>query len=134
MAAQTLNNRVWTLWASTKLKGLLSTDERRSLMDVLFHKQQEDGGWSLAGLGIPPKNGLPVTGTDAYATGLVLHVLQTCGIGREDPRIARGLNWLRAHQAGTGEWRVLSVNKTRDPDTHAGKFMSDAGTAFAALA
>ena len=66
--------------------------------------------------------------------GLVLHVLQTAGVGRDRPAVAKGLAWLRANQAPTGEWRCASVNKKRDPATHVGKFMSDAATAYAALA
>ena len=72
--------------------------------------------------------------SDGYATGLVLHALQTAGVPKSDPKIARGLAWLRANQAEGGEWRCVSLNKDRDPASHPGKFMTTAATAFAVLA
>jgi len=64
----------------------------------------------------------------------VLHVLQTAGVSKDDPKVAKGLNWLRENQSPTGEWRGNSVNKKRDPATHVGRLMMDAGTAYAVLA
>jgi squalene-hopene/tetraprenyl-beta-curcumene cyclase len=135
MPAQNLNNRVWLLWASTKLDGLLTKDECQSTIAAIFAKQQPDGGWNLASLGtIVPKNFTPDASADGYATGLILHVLQTASVGKSDARLAKGLAWLESHQTGTGAWRANSVNKQRDPATHVGKFMSDAATAYAVLA
>jgi len=64
------------------------------------------------------------TGSDGYATGLVLHVLQTAGVRKDDAKIAKGLAWLRVNQLATGDWRSESVNKKRNPTTHVGNFMS----------
>ncbi|MBL8137721.1 MAG: squalene--hopene cyclase [Acidobacteria bacterium] len=51
-----------------------------------------------------------------------------------DPRLAKGLAWLRTHQdAASGRWPAASPNKERDPDSDTGKFMSDAATAYAVL-
>ena len=45
------------------------------------------------------------------------------------------LAWLAAHQdRSTGQIPASSMNKKRDPASDAGRFMSDAATAFAALA
>ena len=74
------------------------------------------------------------TESDGYGTAFVLHVLQTVGVSKDDPKIALGLSWLRANQRPTGEWPASSVNKERDPTTHVGRFMSDAATAYAILA
>ena len=52
----------------------------------------------------------------------------------DDPKIAKGLNWLRVNQEPSGEWRGSSVNKKREPMTNVGRLMSDAATAFAVLA
>ena len=49
--------------------------------------------------------------------------------------IARGLEWLVRHQEpATGRWTASSLNKQRDPASDAGKFMSDAATAYAVMA
>jgi squalene-hopene/tetraprenyl-beta-curcumene cyclase len=135
-AGQSLNNRVWLLWASAKLEGLLTPGEQSGVLEAILKKQQPDGGWSLSSLGtISPSNGfVPDANSDGYATGLIMHVLQTAGLDRSDTRIVQGLQWLESHQASTGEWRANSVNKKRDPESHAGKFMSDAATAYSVLA
>ena len=72
--------------------------------------------------------------SDGYATGLVLHVLQTAGAPKDSVKIVKGLDWLKSNQSPTGAWPGVSVNKKRDPASHSGKFMSDAATAFAVLA
>jgi hypothetical protein len=135
-AEQNLFNRAWLLWASSGLDGLLTPEERKAVVGELLGKQQADGGWRLASLGAFVRgDGAPQdTTSDGYATGLVLHVLQTAGVPKDEPQVARGLNWLRANQSPTGEWRGSSVNKKRDPATHVGRFMSDAATAYAILA
>ena len=47
----------------------------------------------------------------------------------------RGLAWLVAHQdRADRQWFAASLNKQRDPASDAGKFMSDAATAYAVLA
>jgi squalene-hopene/tetraprenyl-beta-curcumene cyclase len=136
IADQSLYNRAWSLWASLKLDGVLTKEEQKKVVDQLLEKQRDDGGWSLASLGsfVRSYGTAQETFSDGYATGLVLHVLQTAGVMKDNPRIAQGLTWLRTNQATTGEWRGVSVNKKRNPGTHVGKFMSDAATAYAVLA
>jgi len=49
--------------------------------------------------------------------------------------VLRSVAWLAEHQDHTsGAWPASSLNKARDPATDAGRFMSDAATAFAVLA
>jgi squalene-hopene/tetraprenyl-beta-curcumene cyclase len=136
LQAQNLHNGLWALWASQALDGILNADERRELAERIRAKQQDDGGWNLASLGdYKRKDSTPAeTASDGYATGLVVHVLRIAGAKIEEPPIARGLHWLRTHQEATGEWRAASPNKKRNPDTHVGKFITDAATAFAVLA
>jgi squalene-hopene/tetraprenyl-beta-curcumene cyclase len=135
-AKQNLFNRVWLLWASTGLDGLLTAEERKVLVGELLAAQQTDGGWRLASLGdFKRGDGTPQdTTSDGYATGLVVHVLLTAGVPKEDPKVAKGLDWLRTNQSVTGAWPCNSVNKKRDPTTHVGQFMSNAATAYAVLA
>jgi hypothetical protein len=133
---QNLHNQTWTLWAASSVEGILTKAERQKLIDQLLEKQLADGGWSLPSLGawVRSDGTAQETASDGYATGLVLHVLQTAGVPKDDVKIAKGLDWLRDHQTTTGAWRTVSVNKKRDPNSHSGKFMSDAATAFAVLA
>ncbi len=140
LSEQNLNNRIWALWASAKLEGLLSKEEQKEIIDQVLEKQQEDGGWRLFSLGnFRPIPENPST-SDGYATGLILHVLKTAGVGKDHPKVSRGLNWLRANQKPSGVWAGISLNKKRDPEStdpgkaHTGKFMQDAATAYAVLA
>jgi squalene-hopene/tetraprenyl-beta-curcumene cyclase len=133
---QNLYNRAFALWAAAKLDGVLPADQQKKVIGELFAKQQDDGGWSLPSLGaFVRKDGTPQeTASDGYATGLVVCVLETAGVSKEDSRLARGLTWLRTHQTANGGWQTSSVNKKRNPATHVGQFMSDAATAYAVLA
>jgi squalene-hopene/tetraprenyl-beta-curcumene cyclase len=133
---QDLHNRVWGLWAATQLEGMLTKAEQKQVVDQLLAKQQRDGGWSLASLGtwLRSDRTAQETSSDGYATGLVLHVLQTAGVPKDHVQVAKGLDWLKRNQAATGAWRSVSLVKKRDPASHSGKFMSDAATAYAVLA
>jgi squalene-hopene/tetraprenyl-beta-curcumene cyclase len=133
---QSLHNRLFVLWASTSIDGLITEAQRHQVIDQVLAKQQENGGWNLPSLiDCRRQDGTPQeTAPDGYATGLALHVLQLAGVSRDRPAVARGLTWLRANQQPSGNWVCVSLNKRRDPKTHVGKFMSDAATAFAILA
>ncbi len=135
-ANQNLFNLAWALWASTQLDNVLTQSQQKEITSQLLAKQGENGGWSLPSLGAFKRrdDSKQETAADGYATGLVLHVLQLAGFGKADTRIAKGLAWLRANQQPSGAWRGYSLNKQRDLETHVGKFMSDAATAFAVLA
>jgi squalene-hopene/tetraprenyl-beta-curcumene cyclase len=133
---QNLHNQAWGLWAAAKLEGILTKVEQKKVIARLLDKQRDDGGWSLPTLGswVRSDGTAQEIASDGYATALVLHILQTAGVPKDDVRMAKGLTWLRGHQAASGAWRSVSVVKKRDPASHAGKFMSDAATAFAVLA
>jgi squalene-hopene/tetraprenyl-beta-curcumene cyclase len=135
-AGQNLHNRAFLLWASSHLEGVLTPEERKTVIADLLDAQRSDGGWRLASLGAFTRSDkTPQDETsDGYATGLVLHVLQTAGVAKDDAKIAKGLSWLRANQSTTGEWRGSSLNKKRDPASHTGRFMTDVATAYAILA
>jgi squalene-hopene/tetraprenyl-beta-curcumene cyclase len=133
---QNLHNQAWGLWAATMVDGILTAVAQKRVIEQLLQKQQADGGWSLSSLGTWMRNDRTPqeTTSDGYATGFILHVLQTAGVPKDDERIIKGLAWLQRHQAATGAWRSVSLVKKRNPASHAGKFMSDAATAFAVLA
>jgi aspartate oxidase len=60
--------------------------------------------------------------------------LEQAGIPRTDAHLRKALAWLESHQDKEGQWPSESMNKKRDPASDAGKFMSDAATAFASMA
>jgi len=136
--SQALINRVMLLWASTKVPGLLTPAQRKSIVDEVLAKQQADGGFSLSAFveGWKRHDGTPQeTRSDGYATGVVTFVLQQAGMGPDQPQIRRGLNWLEQNQdRSEGRWLAYSLNKQQDLSSPTGHFMSDAATAFAVLA
>jgi squalene-hopene/tetraprenyl-beta-curcumene cyclase len=132
-----LFDRVMLLWASTKLSGLLDLNGQRGIEAALLSKQREDGGWSLSSLASWKRadGTSPNTQSDGYATGLITLALQEAGVPRDRPDVRRGLIWLAQHQnRSSGAWPGFSLNVARDPASDAGRFMSDAATAYAVLA
>ena len=130
-----LLNQLMGLWASGTLRELLTAEQRKATIDAAFAAQQADGGWSTSMLGTYQRVDKTPNDTksDGYATALACLALQAAGV--EDPRIAKGLDWLRRNQdRATGRWTATSLNKQRDPETEPGKFMNDAATAYAVLA
>lgn len=136
LEGQNLHNKLFALWASTSIGDVIAPKPRQEIIDQVLSRQQDNGGWGLPSLvDCKRQDGTPQEkAPDGYATGLALHVVQLAGVNRENPAVARGLDWLRANQQPNGNWVGVSLNKRRDPKTHVGKFMSDAATAFAILA
>ncbi len=135
--SQILIDRVILLWASTKLPGLLTLAQQKSIIEEALAKQQPDGGFSLSSFVGAWKrhDATPLeTKSDGYATGVVTFALQQAGLARDEPRLKRGLEWLALNQHKTeGRWLAYSLNKQRDLSTDIGRFMSDAATAYAVL-
>src|SRR6059036_2452918 len=136
---QSLLNRLFLLWASTKVPDLLSAKQQKSIIDEVLGKQQEDGGWSTSSLVAATwkrRDGTPLEKkSDGYATGLVSFVLQRAGLSATQPELKRAIIWLVKNQDKAGGlWPATSLNKERDPASDAGRFMSDAATAYAVLA
>ncbi|MGO8928809.1 MAG: hypothetical protein ACLQU3_18230 [Limisphaerales bacterium] len=158
-ADQNLYSRAWMLLASTRLAGLLSRDQTDALTADFQSKQNPDGGWSLYKLGpwrwskaSPPygPGGKPdvalLSKSDGYATGLIAYALREAGLPADHPSLKRATDWLEANQqeCQIGQsrwkcWRTYSLNYDTEHGGDHGEpwrrmFMSDAATAFAALA
>ena len=132
---QPLFNRIVVLWASSHMPALFTPQQRKQLIREIYNHQNPDGGWSLASLG--PWQRLDKTpeptASDGYATGLAVLALEESKV--QGAYLEQGIHWLETHQdPATGTWPAQSLNKNRDPGTNVGKFMTDASTAFAALA
>lgn len=148
-ASQSTINRVYLLWASTKLPNLLTREKQNAIIQEALNRQQEDGGWRLASItwswrGWSAKTllkmwlreeGTPLHGnSDGVATGLVVYVLEESGVTTENRQLQRGLSWLKKSQTQEGDWPASSVNKVRHVSAYTSLFMNDAATAFAVLA
>ena len=158
-ADQNLYSRAWMLLASTRLAGLLTRDQIDTLTTDLQNKQKADGGWSLYSLGpwtwskasppFGPKGKPDVTllsKSDGYATGLITYGLRQAGLPAGHPSLKRATDWLEANQRECQIdqrrwkcWRTYSLNHDQEHGGEEGEswrrmFMSEAATAFAALA
>jgi squalene-hopene/tetraprenyl-beta-curcumene cyclase len=149
-AAQSTINRVFLLWASTKLPGLIEPAQQKAIIQEVLSKQQRDGGWRLASIAWSwngwslrsvvnmwfREDGTPMEGkSDGVATSLITLALQEAGVPQDNAQLRRGRAWLMSNQdAAQGSWPASSVNKRRHLSSDTGRFMSDAATAFAVLA
>jgi hypothetical protein len=140
---QPLINRIHLLWASARLSGLMTKQERAALVKELYAKQRADGGWCLTDLGVAEdgsvawkrrdKTPFPAA-SDGYATGLIALALEENHMGGKT-QVKRAVAWLENNQSkADGRWQAWSVNVERKPESDVGKFMSDAATGFSVLA
>ncbi|HEX3107141.1 MAG TPA: hypothetical protein VHQ22_22095 [Terriglobales bacterium] len=146
---ESLINRLALLWASTELPGTIDLHQRKSLVDEILSKQQADGGWQLAPLAwkwrgwslasfsrswVRSDGSLVNRHSDGYATALIAYVLQKTGVPTQNPQLQKAMLWLATNQTDQGYWPSYSINKRRSLASNAGRFMSDAATAYAVLA
>jgi squalene-hopene/tetraprenyl-beta-curcumene cyclase len=134
---QPLHNKLFLLWASSKLRDLLPEAEKQAILDELWRKQEADGGWSMASLGQwKQRPAAPAAvGSNSYATALVTYTAEQAGVRRSQAGLSKALAWLRTHQDPQGgNWAAESMNHKHDPGTVPEKFMSDAATGYAIAA
>lgn len=143
MDAQTPLDRIVLLWASSKLSGLLTEAQRKTIVEQTLAKQQADGGFSMSTMvgSWKRRDNTPLdASSDGYATGLVAFALEQgnvdpASLPQTKPALERAVAWLSHHQnPADGRWAAYSLNKQRELDSDAGRFMSDAATAYAVLA
>jgi squalene-hopene/tetraprenyl-beta-curcumene cyclase len=120
------------------LPELVSKEDRDAAIAMLWQKQQPDGGWSTrrmsdllkwrlevhpATKGQPWKEAMDPTvvaliqnlpdaanpGSDPYMTAFAIVLLRESGVPASDPRIQRGITWLKQEQRVTGRWWMYSL-------------------------
>ena len=137
-AGQSTLHRAVALWAAGKLPELLKPENRQAIVAEIVSKQRADGGWTESTLVIKDwkrRDGTPMDSeSDGYATGLMVLALQHSGLPAGEAAAAKGVAWLEQHQDPGGAWLATSLNKKRDPASDAGRFMSDAATAYSVMA
>ena len=127
-----MHHRAMKMLASLHIEGIMTNAERKQVVDDLFALQKPNGGWNLATLGNNWKrsDGTPqdYETSDGYGTGFVIYALRTAGIPADDPRIQKGIQWLKNHQRASGRWF------TRSMDKDSRHYITHSGTAYAILA
>ncbi len=135
---QPLHNRLFLLWASSKLRDLLPSADKQAILDELWRKQEADGGWSIQSLGQwKQRDAAPAaasTASNSYATALVAFATEQAGVQTSQASLSKALAWLRSHQNTQGYWAAESMNHKHDAGTVPEKFMSDAATGYATAA
>ena len=130
--------RVLKLWSSLQLDGIVTESEKRTMVNMIFDKQQPDGGWAMRNFGTPEQWGQgsrasklrdepaeEQSNSDGHMTGLVLWVLTEAGLGMENEQIRRGIDWLKTNQRESGRWWTRSLN------TDQSHYITYSGTAYA---
>ncbi len=126
-----LHHRAMLLLASLHLDEIMTEGERQKVMEDLFALQKPDGGWGAVTLGNWERSdGKPrdMETSDGYGTGFAIYVLRQAGVPADDPRIQRGVAWLKTHQRQSGRWFTRSMWKDSQ------HLISQAGTACAVCA
>ena len=126
----TMHQRCMLLLAAASINGLMKDEESKRTVADLFALQRPDGGWAMPGLGNWQRvEGMPLDPNvgDGYGTGFALYVLRNGGkIPADDPRLQKGVLWLKSHQRTSGCWFTRSPHKNDELCTYV-------GTAYAIL-
>ncbi len=126
-----VHHRAMKLLASLHVGGIMTEDQRKQVVQDLLALQKPDGGWGLATLGNWERSdGTPqdMETSDGYGTGFAVYVLRRAGVSADDPRIQRGIAWLKTHQRVSGRWFTRSMKKDSK------HYVTHSGTAYAILA
>jgi len=112
------------------LPELVPQPERDAAIAMLWRWQHPDGGWStrsmspvmkwheavdaetVAMLAAEPDAASPAS--DAYMTAFAIVLLRESGVPTSDPRIQKGVTWLKQSQRVSGRWWMKSLYR----DTH----------------
>ena len=113
------------LQLSALFPDLVSQAERAAALALLTQKQHPDGGWSLRDMSATDNWRTPMSkfvlqlianlpdaanpASDPYMTAFAIILLRDNGIPATDPRIQRGIAWLKQEQRVSGRWWMHSL-------------------------
>lgn len=130
-------SRILLLRTATRVPGLITPEQQTQLVEMVSKHQREDGGWSIRTFAAPEAWGsgnrakrlqtepdVASPASDGHQTGLAIIALREAGIPASDPRIQKGLAWIKANQRESGRWWTKSLN------TDKWHFITYSGTAF----
>ena len=126
-----MHHRSMKMLASLHVDGIMTSAERQEVIKNLFALQKSDGGWGLATLGNWKRSDSKeqnYESSDGYGTGFTIYVLRRAGVSAEDPRIQKGITWLKMNQRASGRWFTRSM---KQDSKH---YITHSGTAYAILA
>jgi squalene-hopene/tetraprenyl-beta-curcumene cyclase len=130
--------RALKLQVANLLPELVPQEERDAAIAMLWRKQQPDGGWCTRRMSDllkwrlevhpaterqPWKEAMDPTvvalirnlpdaanpGSDPYMTAFAIVLLRESGVPASDPRIQRGIAWLKENQRVSGRWWMNSL-------------------------
>jgi len=118
-------DRVLRLQLRHYLPEVVSASDRDAALGLLSAKQHKDGGWStrefsavsdwhfkMSDTVVQLINGLPDAaepGSDAYMTALAVVLMRQSDVPAADPRVQRGIAWLKREQRVSGRWWMHSL-------------------------
>lgn len=132
---KSLHHRAMLAWSSVRIEGIATEAERTTTLAELMALQLPDGGWSTSGFlsdwkGLLEEGDSPLETktSDGYGTGLVIVIARELGVPAADPRIQKGISWIKSNQRASGKWF------TRSPVVYANNLISNIGSAYVVLA
>jgi squalene-hopene/tetraprenyl-beta-curcumene cyclase len=128
---ENLHHRAMGLLASRYIDGIMTEPQSREVVEQLFAIQKPDGGWAVATFGKWERcdgGEQDTASSDGYGTGFAVYVLRRAGVPADEPRVQRGIVWLKTHQRTSGRWFTRSLWKDQK------HYLTHDGTAYAILA
>ncbi len=118
-------DRILKLQLAHYLPDLVPHVEREAALELLASKQHADGGWSVRDMSAIDDWHFEVSDhvrklianlpdaarpeSDAYMTSLAIVLMRQGNVPVADPRIQRGLAWLKREQRESGRWWMHSL-------------------------
>lgn len=118
-------DRVLRLQLAHYLPDLVTPQDKEAALRLLSEKQHEDGGWSTRDMSAVEDWHFEMSETvvkliaslpdaanpesDPYMTALAIVLMRQSDIPASDPRIQRGIEWLKREQRVSGRWWMHSL-------------------------